>query len=136
MGGSRRVSLGAGCLALLMQFTIGGGSEIVDRFEGLVKTALFLIAAAECDRFDGIIGLQQALGCTVDAAADDVGMDGALYQYVKTGLQFFSVNGEFPADCLNGMLFIEIFIDVVLDLFDQLDIFAFHARRRFNASDH
>lgn len=116
-----------------MQFAIGCGCKFVERLERLVKTALFLIAAAECDRFDGIIGLQQTLGCTIDAAADDVGMDGGVNKCVKARLQLFAVNGEFPANCLDGMLFIEIFIEVVLNLFDQLDIFTFHVRRRFNA---
>jgi len=81
-----------------MQFSIRCGREVIERFEGLVETPLFLVAAAESDRFDGIIGLQQTLGCTVDAAADDVGMNGGAYQCVKTGLQLFAVNGEFPAN--------------------------------------
>jgi hypothetical protein len=101
-----------------------------------VETALFFITALEGDRFYRIVGLEKALGRPIDPAADNVRMNGTLYQSVETGLQLFAVDGEFPANCLNGMLFIEVFVEVFPDPFDQLDIFTFHVRRRFNASDH
>lgn len=117
-----------------MQLAVRCRRDIVHCLEGLVEAALFFIAAVEGDHFDGVIGLQETLRCTLDALANNVCMDSALNQGVETRLQLFAVYVEFSANRLNGMPFIEIFIQVVPDLLNQLDVFIFHERRRFNGS--
>lgn len=44
----------------------------------LLKLRCFFVAAIERDRLDRIIRIQQLLGCTLDALADNVVVDGGL----------------------------------------------------------
>ena len=101
-------------------------------FERFVETPLFLIAAVQGNRFDGFVRLQQAFCGEFDPPMDDVGMNGGLYQFVKSELEFFAIDGKAATETEDTMLFVYVRVDKFSDLHNQLSIFSFHIQDRFN----
>jgi hypothetical protein len=101
--GTVRKELGLIVFLLSVYAAEGSGREVEDRFEGLIETSLFLVAAFQCDRFDRVIGFQQTLGREMDPLANNVGVYSGVHQLVKAGLQFFPVDIEPAAECLDRM---------------------------------
>jgi hypothetical protein len=99
---------------------------MIHRFEDFIKAPLFLVPALQRDRLDGVIGFDQALRGAFKALADDVGVDGGVDQFVEAELQFFAIDGELPAEALNAVLCVEVFIEKLPDIFYQLDVSCFH----------
>jgi hypothetical protein len=66
------------------------------------------------------------LGGAFEALADDIGVDRGMDKLVEAELQLFAVDGEMPAEALDGVLYVEIVVEVLPDLFDQLCVSSFH----------
>ena len=92
--------------ALLMQSAVGGGCAMVNGLEGFVEAPLFLIPAPQRNSFYGVFGLQEPLGGALEPLVHNIRMDGRLYQFMKTGLQFFSIYDKFLTELLDRMILV------------------------------
>lgn len=109
-----------------MHFAIGRRRQFVDSLECLVETALFLISALQRDRLDGVVRFDQALRGAFEPLMDDISVDGGVDQVAETELELFAVDGELPAETLDGMMRVKVVLEILPDFFDQLCVSSFH----------
>jgi len=71
---------------MLMHAAVRGGRQLIDRFENFIEAPLFLVAALNGNRLDGIIGFDQALRGAFEALPDDIGVNCGVDQLVEPRL--------------------------------------------------
>lgn len=130
MGSHCGLFYSAGCVLP----AVGGRGELVDLLKRFIEAPLLFVATVQRNGFYRIVCFQQAPGREIESPANDIGMDGGIYEGVKAGLEFFPVDHELPAELVNGVFGKKICIYVLPDLRDQLRILFCHSVERFTAT--